>query len=87
MVFILTIEKKKKVGRTINLESDVNDRLIALCIHLGVNPNAYLLNEIGKAISRDELTYKAAQQTQNMQDQFSNLFMQILQQEQDQEDK
>lgn len=79
----MTIEKKKKVGRTINLESHMNDRLIELCAHLGVNPNAYLLNEIGKAISRDELSYKAAQQTQQMQDQFTSLFMEMLQQDEE----
>ena len=77
----MTTEKKKKVGRTINLEAHMNDRLIALCAHLGVNPNAYLLNEIGKSISRDELSYKAAQQTQQMQEQFTSLFMEMLQQD------
>lgn len=59
-------DKKQKVGRTVKLEYDMNERLIALCEHLGVNPNAYLLNEIGKAVSRDEVAYKASQHTSDM---------------------
>lgn len=59
-------DKKPKVGRTVKLEHDMNERLIELCEHLGVNPNAYLLNEIGKSISRDEVAYKATQHASNM---------------------
>jgi hypothetical protein len=32
---------------------------------LGVNPNAYLLNEVGKAISRDELAFVVANNSKN----------------------
>ena len=57
-----------KVGRTVRLEPEMNERLIALCEHLGVNVNAYLVAEIGKAVSRDEVAYKASQHTSNMAD-------------------
>jgi predicted DNA-binding protein len=52
-----------KVGRTVRLSPDINHRLVALCAHLGVNPNAYLVGEIGKAVARDELTYRLTSQT------------------------
>lgn len=58
-------DKKKKVGRTVNLDPDLNDRLISLCSHLGVNPNSYLLNEIGKAVSRDEVSFFASRHADN----------------------
>lgn len=57
---------ESKVGRTVRLEPDMNDRLVALCEHLGVNVNAYLVGEIGKAVSRDEVAYKASQHTSDM---------------------
>ena len=47
----------KKITKTIRLNHDVYQRLVALCDHLGTNPNAYLISEIGKCISRDELTF------------------------------
>lgn len=47
----------KKKGRTIRLTPDVDARLLALCAHLGVNPNAYMLSEIGKSIARDEVSF------------------------------
>lgn len=57
---------ESKVGRTVRLEPDMNERLVALCEHLGVNVNAYLVGEIGKAVSRDEVAYKASQHTSDM---------------------
>lgn len=48
-----------KHARTISLTNDMNERLLALCEHLGTNPNSYMINEIGKAVSRDEITFKA----------------------------
>ena len=49
--------KREKVARSLKLEPNLNDRIVALCAHLGVNVNAYVLNEIGKAVSRDEVAY------------------------------
>lgn len=57
-----------KVGRTIRLTSEVNQRLLDLCDHLGTTPNAYLVSEIGKAISRDEVAYKLAGESKAMMD-------------------
>lgn len=62
--------KDTKIGRTVRLTPEVNQRLLDLCAHLGINPNAYLVGEIGKAIARDELSFNAKQQTDEM---FSNL--------------
>lgn len=70
-------EKKKKVGRTVNLESSVNDRLISLCAHLGVNPNSYLLNKIGEAISKDEVSYIASRNVTNQQNDLSK-FIELI---------
>jgi hypothetical protein len=57
-------ENTGKIGRTVRLSSDINRRLLDLCAHLGVNPNAYLIGEIGKAVARDELTFRATQQNE-----------------------
>jgi hypothetical protein len=70
-------DKKKKVGRTVQLESHVNDRLIALCSHLGVNPNSYLLNIIGERISKDEVSFMASNHANNSQELLVNFFENI----------
>jgi|TARA_B110000211_G_C14058535_1_gene544486 hypothetical protein len=70
-------EKKKKVGRTVNLESSVNDRLISLCAHLGVNPNSYLLNKIGEAISKDEVSYIASRNVASQQNELAK-FLELV---------
>jgi predicted DNA-binding protein len=49
----------KKYTRSIRLTEDVHERLTALCAHLGVTANAYITGEIGKAVSRDEIAFKA----------------------------
>lgn len=64
-----------KITRTVRLTPDINQRLIDLCDHIGTNPNAYLIAEIGKCISRDELTFRA---TKNNAD-LHSLLMPILQ--------
>jgi hypothetical protein len=56
--------ERVKIGRTVRLSPDINRRLLDLCEHLGVNPNAYLIGEIGKAVARDELTFRAQQQNE-----------------------
>jgi len=60
-VYPMSIEK---ITRTIRLTPEVNQRLVELCEHLGTNPNAYLISEIGKAVSRDEIAFRA-QKSQN----------------------
>lgn len=67
-------DKKPKVGRTVKLEGDINDRLLALCAHLGVNPNSYLVNKIGEAISKDEVSYIASRNVVNQQNELSKFF-------------
>lgn len=50
-----------RIGRTVRLTPDINSRLLVLCEHLGTNPNAYLVTEIGKAVSRDEIQLRSLQ--------------------------
>lgn len=57
--------RKEKISRSLKLDVHLNERLVKLCEHLGVNPNAYLLNEVGKAISRDELAFVVANDSRN----------------------
>ena len=66
-----------KISRTLRLTPDLDARLQGLCEHLGVNPNAYLLNEVGKAISRDEVAFQLKKQVQEMFDGISD-FQQVL---------
>lgn len=55
-----------KITRTIRLTPEINQRLIDLCEHIGTNPNAYLIAEIGKAISRDEVAFNAQKNNTSM---------------------
>lgn len=68
---------ESKIGRTVRLEPNVNERLIALCEHLGVNVNAYLVGEIGKAISRDEVSYRVSNHTLDSQKMLSEFLSAI----------
>lgn len=70
--------KKDKVSRSLKLEADINDRLVAVCKHLGVNPNAYLVNEIGKAISRDEVAFVLANNSKNSMNDMVSLLQGLL---------
>lgn len=63
----------KKKGRTIRLTSDVDNRLVALCAHLGVNPNAYMLAEVGKAVARDEVSYASKMRMNSVMDGLEDL--------------
>lgn len=58
----------KKKGRTIRLTPEVDGRLVALCAHLGVNPNAYMLAEVGKAVARDEVSYASKMRMNSLMD-------------------
>lgn len=52
------LDSPRKV-RNVKLTMDMDSRLVALCKHLGTNPNSYLVNIVGKAVSQDELQYRA----------------------------
>ena len=51
---------------------------MAVCRHLGVNPNAYLINEIGKAISRDEVAFVVANNSKNSMNDMVGLLQGLL---------
>lgn len=52
---------RSTVGRSIRLSTDVMARLQAVCAHLGVTVGAYLTQEIGRAVARDEVSLMAKQ--------------------------
>lgn len=56
---------RSTVGRTIRLSTDVMARLQAVCEHLGVTVGAYLTQEIGRAVARDEVSLMATQSQVN----------------------
>lgn len=52
---------RSTVGRTIRLSTDVMARLQAVCEHLGVTVGAYLTQEVGRAVARDEVSLMVKQ--------------------------
>ena len=56
---------RSTVGRTIRLSTDVMARLQAVCEHLGVTVGAYLTQELGRAVARDEVSLMAKQSKDN----------------------
>lgn len=56
---------RSTVGRSIRLSTDVMTRLQAVCDHLGVTVGAYLTQEIGRAVARDEVSLMAKQSKDN----------------------
>lgn len=58
----------EKKARSISLDISVETKLVALCTHLGVNPHAYLLNEIGKCVNRDYMSFQVAANQQASMD-------------------
>ena len=64
----------KKKPRSLSLTPEVEDKLLKLCDRLGVNPHAYVLNEVGKAVNRDYLASQVAERQQTMfQDSFDKM--------------
>jgi len=56
---------RSTVGRSIRLSTDVMTRLQAVCDHLGVTVGAYLTQEVGRAVARDEVSLMAKQSKDN----------------------
>lgn len=56
---------RSTVGRSIRLSTDVMTRLQAVCDHLGVTVGAYLTQEVGRAVARDEVSLMAKQTQDN----------------------
>lgn len=50
-----------KVSRAVRLSPHIDAKLVAVCDRLGVNINAYLIAEIGKAVNRDYLQFEVAE--------------------------
>jgi hypothetical protein len=73
-------EKEGRHGRTVRLTTSINTRLIALCEHLGVTPNAYLVQAIGKAITQDEMHFKIGQTNDSLMEMFGSLSEEMLKQ-------
>lgn len=56
---------RSTVARTIRVSTDVMTRLQAVCDHLGVTVGAYLTQEVGRAVARDEVSLMAKQSKDN----------------------
>lgn len=65
---------RSTVGRTIRLSTDVMARLQAVCDHLGVTVGAYLTQEVGRAVARDEVSLMAKQSKDNTLELLSRFF-------------
>lgn len=59
-----SIDQPGKYQRTIRLTHEMAARLQAVCDHLGVNIGAYITGEVGRSVSRDEVSL-SAKNTQN----------------------
>jgi len=66
-------EKEGRHARSVRLTTSINTRLITLCDHLGVTPNSYLVQAIGKAITHDEINFKIGQTNDSVLKMVSNL--------------
>jgi hypothetical protein len=62
-----------KHARSVRLAGPVHERLLAVCEHLGVSPNAYIVAEVGRAVSRDEVALVAKGERTNLFGQLENL--------------
>lgn len=63
-----------KVSRAVRLSPHIDEKLVAVCERLGVNINAYLIAEIGKAVNRDYLQFEVAEsQKSALRDFMSNI--------------
>ena len=67
-----------KKTRTIRLTPDVDQRLEALCQHLGTNVNAFLITKIGEIVSTSELAFISKNNSNDMLSQVTS-FMSSLQ--------
>jgi len=73
----------KKIGRSVRLTPEMNDRLVALCDHLGVTIHSYLANEVGKAISRDEVMFQLKKSQSDAMAQMLSAFNDAIQESKD----
>lgn len=68
------MSEKLKKSRALRLTSEIDDRLQAVCDHLGTNPNAYLVLAIGRAIAQDEIAMQAKKNNADLYGQLGSLF-------------
>jgi len=59
-------DREGRHPRSLRLTTSINSRLVSLCEHLGVTPNSYLLQAIGKSITADEMHFKIGQSSDDM---------------------
>ena len=70
-------EHSGKYMRSIRLTHDMAARLQAVCDHLGVNVGAYITQEIGRAVARDEVTLLAKNTQDNSMDMLTRFIQEI----------
>lgn len=66
--------KRSTETRSVRLTPEMITRLNAVCDHLGVTVGAYLTQEIGRAVSRDEMSLLAKQSKDNSLEILTRLF-------------
>jgi len=64
-MFMSERAEPKKRSRTLSLSVELEEKLLKLCEQLGVNPHAYLVTEVGKAVNRDYLQFQTANNTRD----------------------
>lgn len=69
--------KRSTETRSVRLTPDMLARLNAVCDHLGVTVGAYLTQEIGRAVSRDEVSLLAKQSKDNSLEMLAQLFQAV----------
>ncbi len=70
--------KRSTETRSVRLTPEMITRLNAVCDHLGVTVGAYLTQEIGRAVSRDEMSLLAKQSKDNSLDMLARLLQGAL---------
>lgn len=66
--------KRSTETRSVRLTPEMLVRLNAVCDHLGVTVGAYLTQEIGRAVSRDEMSLLAKQSKDNSLEMLARMF-------------
>lgn len=81
----MKLEDRNKVSRSFRLEPHVDEKLLKLTQMLGVSIHAYIVTEIGKAISRDYLAFQLQDTQKDALDQMVKLFGSVVQENPDSE--
>lgn len=60
-------EREGRVSRSIRVTTVVNDRLTAVCDHMGVTVSSYIIACVGRAVSEDEKNFNLSKTNESVQ--------------------